>query len=114
MTHLRKVTLFSAAALLALGLSACGGGGYYNQRHAEAEYLNDRGEALEDAAITSKVAAMITEDRTLSGSQIHVKTYENTVHLSGYVASRDDAVHAVEIAYQVRGVRNVDNDLDIR
>ena len=57
---------------------------------------------------------MITEDTTLAGSQIHVKTYENTVHLSGYVSSRDDAVHAVEIAYQVRGVRNVDNDLDIR
>ena len=56
---------------------------------------------------------MTTEDRTLSGSQIHVKTYENTVHLSGYMSSREDAVHAVEVAYQVRGVRNVDNDLEV-
>jgi len=98
---------------LAFGLAACGGG-YSAERRAEAEYLNNRGEALEDAAITSKVAAAITDDTTLRGSQIHVKTYGNTVHLTGYVVSRNDARHAENLAYSVRGVRDVDNDLDIR
>ncbi len=109
----RNLILSSVMIPLALGLAACGGG-YDNRRHAEAMYLNDRGEALEDAALTSKVAALITEDRSLQGSEIHVTTSGNTVRLTGYVASRNDGLRAEDLAHDVPGVRRVHNDLDIR
>jgi osmotically-inducible protein OsmY len=111
---LRRVLLLSSAALFTLTLSACGSSGISNERRAEAEYLDDRGEALEDAALTSKVAAVIMEDRRLQGMEIHVKTFDNIVHLTGYVESRDDAHIAEDRAMMVRGVRAVDNDLLIR
>ena len=96
-----------------MGITACGGG-YYDERHAQAEYLSDRGEYLEDAALTSKVAAVITEDRSLQNSKIHVRTYGNAVHLTGYVASRSDAIRAEDLALDVPGVRRVDNDLFVQ
>ena len=99
---------------LAVGLSACGGGGYYDSRRAEADYLADRGERLEDAALTSKVAAMMTDDRSLNGSEIHVSTFGNTVQLTGYVASRRDAIHAEDLALNIPGVRDVENRLSVR
>jgi osmotically-inducible protein OsmY len=108
------MVLSSALLPLSFGLAACGSDSYYNERRAEANYLEDRGEALEDAALSSKVAAAIMEDRHLEGMQIHVKTYNNIVHLTGYVTSRADARRAEERAYMIRGVRGVDNDLVIQ
>ena len=46
MTNMRKAILFTTAAAMGLALSACGGGGYSSERRAEAENLNERGEAL--------------------------------------------------------------------
>ncbi len=109
---MRVLTLLVLAPLC-FGLTACGGG-YRSERQVEADYLQDRGEALEDAALSSKVAAVIMEDRHLEGMQIHVKTYNNVVHLTGYVETRSDAHRAEERAYTVRGVRGVDNDLVVQ
>lgn len=117
----RNLLISSLMIPLAFGLAACGGDSYNSERHAQAAYLQDRGEALqeradylEDAALTSKVAAVITEDRSLQGSDIHIKTFGDTVHLTGYVATPSDAMHAENLALYVRGVRRVDNDLVIR
>lgn len=113
-TSLRKPLLLAAVALpMAMGLAACGSSDYYDERAAEADYLADRGEALEDAAITSKVAAMLTEDHRLDGSQIHVRTFGNVVHLTGYVSSHNDMLRAEDLALQVPGVRRVENGLAI-
>lgn len=110
---LKRRTLALSSVLMCFGLAACGGGAY-SERRAEADYLQDRGEALEDAALSSKVAAAIMEDRHLSGMEIHVKTYNNVVHLTGYVESRGDIRLAEERALMVRGVREVDNDLIVQ
>ena len=109
----RVLTLSLIVVPLSFGLAACGGG-YRTERQAEADYLQDRGEALEDAALSSKVAAVIMEDRHLEGMQIHVKTYDNVVHLTGYVDTREDAHRAEERARMVRGVRGVDNNLVVQ
>jgi len=37
-----------------------------------------------------------------------------SVHLTGYVNSRSDAIHAEDLALEVPGVRRVDNDLFVQ
>jgi osmotically-inducible protein OsmY len=111
-TH-QKCMMFMLSSFALLALAACGGG-YESERRAQAGYLQDRGEALEDSALTSKVAAAIVEDRRLNGMEIHVKTYDNIVHLTGYVETRDDRLRAEDRAMAVRGVRGVDNALIVQ
>jgi len=107
----RPRNLMAAAALpLALGLAACGGSPTAYER-ARADYLDARGEYLEDAALTSKVAAAILNEPRLRDSTIRVSTYGNIVRLTGVVATVRDVYRAEDIAASVQGVRRVDNDL---
>ena len=98
------------AALVPLALGACGGSPTSYER-ARADAYQDRGEYLEDAALTSKVAAAILDEPRLRDSTIRVSTYGNIVQFSGAVASVRDAYRAEDIAASVIGVRRVDNDL---
>ncbi len=99
-----------AVALAPLALSACGSSPTAYER-ARADYYDSRGEYLEDAALTSKVAAAILDEPRLRDSTIRVTTYGNIVQLTGQVESLRDAYIAEDIAASVRGVRRVDNDL---
>ena len=99
-----------AVALAPLALSACGGSPTAYER-ARADYYGSRGEYLEDAALTSKVAVAILDEPRLRDSTIRVTTYGNIVQLTGQVESLRDAYIAEDIAASVRGVRRVDNDL---
>ncbi len=107
---LRTRIFFVATALLPLALSACGGGSTADER-ARADYYDSRGEYLEDAALTSKVAAAILDEPRLRDTAIRVSTYGNIVQLTGEVESLSDAYRAEDIAASVIGVRRVDNDL---
>ena len=108
----RMRTVLAAAALLPLALGACGGSPTAYER-ARADYYDSRGEYLEDAALTSKVAAAILDEPRLRDSAIRVSTYGNIVQLTGEVASLSDAYRAEDIAASVIGVRRVDNDLTV-
>lgn len=101
-----------AAAFAPLVVSACGSSPTAYER-ARADYYDSRGEYLEDAALTSKVAAAILDEPRLRDSAIRVATYGNIVQLTGRVESLRDAYRAEDIAASVIGVRRVDNDLVI-
>ena len=109
-SNLRTRALILAAALAPLALSACGSSSTSYER-ARADYYDTRGEYLEDAALTSKVAAAILDEPRLRDSTIRVATYGNIVSLTGAVESLRDAYIAEDIAASVIGVRRVDNDL---
>ncbi len=104
--------LFSTAILLpfAFGVTACGSSSTSYERQRSA-YLDNRGEYLEDAALTSKVAAALLDEPRLRDSSIRVSTYGNIVQLTGEVESLRDAYRAEDIAMSIIGVRRVDNDL---
>jgi osmotically-inducible protein OsmY len=68
------------------------------------------GEYLDDTVITSKVKAAFAADPTVKATEVKVETFKGTVQLSGFVESRESAQKAVQLARQVKGVREVRNN----
>lgn len=69
------------------------------------------GQAVDDAAITTKVKAKFVEDKAVSALNIKVNTYQGTVQLSGFAKSAEEAERAGQIARSVNGVKLVKNDI---
>ena len=68
------------------------------------------GEFIDDTVITSKVKAAFAADPTVKATEVKVETFKGTVQLSGFVESRESAQKAVQIARQVKGVKEVRNN----
>jgi osmotically-inducible protein OsmY len=68
------------------------------------------GEYIDDTVITSKVKAAFAADPTVKATEVKVETFKGTVQLSGFVESRESAQKAVQLARQVKGVREVRNN----
>jgi len=69
------------------------------------------GQAVDDAAITTKVKAKFVEDKAVSAMNIKVNTFQGTVQLSGFAKSAEEAERAGQIARSVNGVKIVKNDI---
>lgn len=67
-----------------------------------------------DAVISTNVEAQLAEDGQGGFSGIIVATENGTVTLAGTVQKAERKARAAELARQVKGVRRVKNDLDIR
>lgn len=72
------------------------------------------GQYIDDAALTAKVKTALLADSRTKSYQISVESHDATVQLGGWVDS-DDARHAAEeIVAAVNGVKEVDNELQVR
>lgn len=67
-----------------------------------------------DPVISTNVEAKLAEDQQGGLSGIIVTTEEGTVTLTGTVHKAERKARAAELARQVKGVRRVKNDLEIR
>lgn len=67
-----------------------------------------------DTVISTNVEAKFAEDGQGGLSGIIVTTQEGTVTLTGTVHKAERKARAAELARQVKGVRRVKNDLEIR
>ncbi len=72
------------------------------------------GAYVDDAAITTKVKAQFVESKTVDAGAINVQTLNGTVALSGFAKSQTEKTSAESIARNVKGVRDVRNNLVIR
>ena len=72
------------------------------------------GEYIDDAAITTKVKAMMIDNFATQGFSIRVSTYKGTVQLSGYVNTPDQKRRATTVASKVYGVKKVINNIIVR
>lgn len=72
------------------------------------------GEYIDDTVVTSRVKSVLLNDPNVSGLAINVETYRGTVQLSGFVKSAGERNRAVQLARDVKGVRQVRNDILIR
>ncbi|HZV53633.1 MAG TPA: BON domain-containing protein [Rhodocyclaceae bacterium] len=93
-----------AAALAAMLIAACGA----------TPTRESTGEYIDDAAITTKVKATLVEDKTAKASDVMVETFKGTVQLSGFANSRAEIDAAVQAARQVKGVKEVRNDIQLK
>jgi osmotically-inducible protein OsmY len=72
------------------------------------------GQYVDDSVITTKVKAAIFNEPSLKVAEINVETYKGVVQLSGFVSSRADMSKAVEVARDVKGVKSVKNDMQLK
>ena len=73
------------------------------------------GNDVTDAWITTKVKASFFGDKALKGADIHVDTdQKGVVVLSGYVPTDSARVHAVAVARDTKGVKKVDDKLQLK
>lgn len=100
-TRIRTMALLAA---MIVGLGACGGS---PQRESTGEFVDD-------TAITTKVKAAFIDDPVVAASRINVETFKGVVQLSGFAKSYDEAQKAESLAYRVKGVKSVKNDIAIR
>lgn len=70
--------------------------------------------ATSDAMITAAVKSKLLVDSTVRGLKVDVETADGVVTLSGTVASDGERDRAVEVARTITGVRDVQDELDVR
>jgi osmotically-inducible protein OsmY len=71
-------------------------------------------EAVDDSLLANKVTLALYSDKEVSGRQIAVEASQGVVQLSGIVASSTEATRAVQIAQEVKGVKEVRNRLRVQ
>jgi hyperosmotically inducible periplasmic protein len=72
------------------------------------------GAYVDDSAITTQVMTALGSDPVTKARDISVKTYRGVVQLSGFVASDEERHEAVQDARQVKGVRDVEDEMQVR
>ena len=72
------------------------------------------GEYIDDTVLTSRVKSALLNDPGVSGLSINVETFKGTVQLAGFVKTVTERNRAVQLARDVKGVRQVKNDILIR
>ena len=72
------------------------------------------GQTIDDVRLTSSVQGKLTADKLSNFSRINVDTDRSVVTLNGVVRTVEEKSRAEELARQVAGVTNVNNNLQIQ
>src|SRR5688572_25573358 len=72
------------------------------------------GQNIDDATMTASVQAKLTGDKMSNFSRINVDTDRSVVSLNGVVRTVEEKSAAEDLARQVAGVRNVNNNLQVQ
>ncbi|MBK8908867.1 MAG: BON domain-containing protein [Rhodospirillales bacterium] len=72
---------------------------------------SERERRMEDARLAQRVMEELQDARDLDTSRVNVQAKGHLVQLSGFVDTDDEKERAEEIAEDVKGVKDVENDL---
>jgi len=104
-------TLKALGLILALGalpfvggLTGCAGN----------NYTQSTGERIDDRADSSRVRKALSDDTQYKYGDVGVQTFKGVVQLSGFVNSRDQKNRAGDLAKNVSGVREVENNITVK
>lgn len=101
---LRKTLFASVAALVLIAASGC----------AVTRDQETMGAYIDDSVITTSVKSRFFDDKSVDGSAVSVETLNGTVMLSGFAKNATEKKTAENIAWKVKGVKAVKNELSIR
>lgn len=102
-----QITRYLSALFLAASLALSAGCASTAKQEGTGEYIDD-------SVITAKVKAAILNEPSLKVFEINVETFKGVVQLSGFVSSRAAENKAVEVAREVKGVKSVKNDMQVK
>jgi hyperosmotically inducible periplasmic protein len=72
------------------------------------------GQAVDDTVITAKVKTALAADPVVAAHQVNVETREGVVQLAGFVDNGDQKAKASEVTRRIAGVKQVDNQLEVK
>ena len=72
------------------------------------------GAYVDDAGITTLIKARFAESKLVSATSISVETLNGTVMLSGFAKSYNEKETAQGLAWKVKGVKAVKNEIAVR
>lgn len=101
---IRTTTAAAIAALILLTATGC----------AVTRGQETVGAYVDDTAITTSVKARFIDNKEVDGTSIRVETLNGTVMLSGFAKSSLEKNTAENIAKNVKGVKQVKNELSVR
>lgn len=101
----RGMCLLTVLSLAAVG--ACS----TPENRQSAQGSQTAGAVIDDSVITTSIKASLLKDQALKSFDIHVETNNNVVQLTGVVDSPVQKTDAQRIAENVKGVKNVKNDI---
>lgn len=78
---------------------------------AATETRRSSGQVIDDSAITTKLKSKLLADPVTDGLDIEIETYQGRVQLNGLADSAAERERAAEIAREIAGVREVQNNL---
>ena len=78
------------------------------------EGTRSAGEVVDDTVITAKVKTALAADSTVAAHEVNVQTHEGVVQLAGFVDTSTQKSKASEVARRVAGVKDVDNQLEVK
>ena len=71
------------------------------------------GQNIDDGAITSSVKTQLASDKLVTLSRVGVETNNGVVYLTGEVETAEQKSHIGSVASQVKGVKQVVNNLQV-
>jgi hyperosmotically inducible periplasmic protein len=83
-------------------------------RHTEETSGRTAGRTLDDATITSAVKDKLKDEPVYKFNDVNVNTFAGVVQLSGFVNTDGQKRRAGELAQQVDGVSQVENNISLK
>jgi hyperosmotically inducible protein len=71
------------------------------------------GETIDDSYITGAVKTQLASDKMVSLTRVEVETNNGIVYLTGQVQTAEQRSHIGSLASQVKGVKQVVNNLQV-
>ncbi len=117
MTDVRRNPVAILIVVLALfGLTGCGSAIIGGAATVGVAVAQERtiGSAVDDAAIRIQIRDRLLDESDFLFGAVGIESIEGRVLLSGNVPTADDRVEVARMAWQVAGVREVYNEIEIR
>jgi osmotically-inducible protein OsmY len=77
-------------------------------------YDRSTGQYIDDKSLTARVHDALGDNPEYKFDDVNVDVFRGTVQLSGWVNTSDQKSKAAEIAKQVQGVQNVENNITVK